>query len=265
MKQIRLVAAVAAAFVSAGCFQMASTITVNADGSGTIAQRLVFTRAAIEQLKQLGTLSGAKGAELDPLSEDQARAEAGKLGSGVTYVSSTRIDDAKGQGRETIYSFKDISQLRMNQQPQLPGGTVRSDSLDAMKQAVGFAMSRTENGNALLTISMPEPRLDHALSFGGQANAPSPEQLAMARQMFAGARVNIGIETAGPLVRTSSPYVTGNHVTLLDVDFDQLMTDSALERLRTVTSADDLRQALKDVPGVTLSLDPQITIEFKSR
>jgi hypothetical protein len=153
----------------------------------------------------------------------------------------------------------------MNQQPQIPGASIGSDSLNTMKDTVAFAMGRTENGNALLTISMPQPRLDHALSFGGQGNAPSPEQLAMARQIFSGARVNIGIEPSGTLVRTSSPYVSGNHVTLLDVDFDQLMTPSTLERLRAVTTADELREALKDVPGLTVSLDPQITIEFKGR
>jgi hypothetical protein len=268
MKQIRMALALAAAVASAGCFQMSTTLHVSPDGSGTIVQRMVFTRAAIEQLKQLGTMGRGGTQPFDPLSEDEARNQAEKLGPGVTYVSSTPIDDAAGQGRETIYSFKDISGLHISRQPQMPGGaTVQTDSLKAVDQPVSFSMSRLPNGNSLLTISMPQPNMNGgALGFGaGGQNIPSPEQLAMAKQLFAGAKVNIGVEPAGTLVRSSTPYVSGQHVTLLDVDFDQVMNSAALERLRGVANVDDLRAAVKDVPGLVVNLDPLITIEFAGK
>ena len=266
MKQIRLALALAAAVASAGCFQMATTLRVSPDGSGTIVQRMVFTRAAIEQLKQLGTMGRGGTQPFDPLSEDEARNQAEKLGSGVTYVSSKPIDDATGQGRETIYAFKDVGGLHINRQPQVPGATVQTDSLKAVDQPVSFSMSRLPNGNSLLTISMPQPNLNGgALGFGGGANMPSPEQLAMAKQLFAGAKVNIGVEPAGTLVRSSTPYVSGQRVTLLDVDFDQLMNGAVLERIRGVTTVDELRAVLKDVPGLVVNLDPLITVEFAGK
>jgi hypothetical protein len=246
---------------------MSSTVRVNADRTGTIVQRMVFTRAAVDQLKQLGTMGGNGTKPFDPVSEEQARAEAAKLGNGVTYVSSTPIDDETGLGRETTYAFTDIAELRINQQPQVPGARIQTDSLRAMSQTVAFGLDRLPNGNTLLTITMPQLDLNgRTLGLGGGGSSePSPEQLAMARQMFAGARVNIGVEPGGALVRTSSPYVAGNRITLLDLDFDRLFDGPGLERIRGVTTADELRAALKDVPGLTINLDPQITIEFKAR
>jgi len=96
----------------------------------------------------------------------------------------------------------------------------------------------------------------------GNGTEPSPEQIAMARQLLAGARLTIAVQPAGTLVRTSSPFVDGNRVTLIDVDFDQIMAAPVLDSMRSVQTADEARAMIKDVPGLKLSLDPQITIEF---
>jgi hypothetical protein len=262
MKHTRILLAVGAGLLSSGCFQIKSAVTVNGDGSGTIVQRLVFSGEALAQLRQLSAFSGTNGKPFDPLSEDQARADAAKIGSGVTYVSSAPIDDASGQGRETTYAFKDISGLRLTQQAGGAGASIQGNSGDSVKQNIGFAVTKLPNGNALLTITVPQANLG-AMGLGGAGRSEAtPEQLAVLKQMFAGARLTITVQPAGTLVRSSSPYVSGNQVTLLDVDFDQLMTGSTLERLMTAKTPDETRAMLKDVPGLTVSLDPEITIEF---
>jgi hypothetical protein len=263
MKQMRIVLALAASLLSSGCFQMKSAVTVSGDGSGTIVQRLVFSQEALAQLRQLSAFSGTNGKPFDPVSEDEARAQAAKIGSGVTYVSSMPVNDASGQGRETTYAFKDITGLRLNQQAAAPGGvSVQGNGVDATRQTIGFSLSKLPNGNALLTITVPQPDLA-AMSLGGAGRSEAtPEQLAMVKQMFAGARMTITVAPAGTLVRSSSPYVSGNQVTLLDIDFDQLMAGSTLDRLMTAKTPDEAKAMLKDVPGLTVSLDPEITIEF---
>jgi hypothetical protein len=40
------------------CFQFSTVLRVNADGSGTIDQRVLFTQAAVAQLRQLAALGG---------------------------------------------------------------------------------------------------------------------------------------------------------------------------------------------------------------
>ena len=43
----------ACGLTSGGCFQFASVLTVNPNGSGTIQQRVLFTPAALAQMKGL--------------------------------------------------------------------------------------------------------------------------------------------------------------------------------------------------------------------
>src|SRR5258707_420568 len=82
----------------------------------------------------------------------------------------------------------------------------------------------------------------------------------------AGAHLAIAIEPAGRLVRTSSPYVNGQRVTLVDVNVDSLLSDDTLlQRLQAARTPDETRTILKSVPGLKVNLDPEITIEFDAQ
>ena len=48
-----------AALISTGCFQMTTVLKVNADGSGAINHRMVYTKAALAPLKQFRFLQAA--------------------------------------------------------------------------------------------------------------------------------------------------------------------------------------------------------------
>ena len=88
----------------------------------------------------------------------------------------------------------------------------------------------------------------------------------MIKQMFAGMRVTVAVEPAGQLLKTSSPFVEGQRVTLLELAFDQLIAnEAAFSRAQAARSIDDVREALKDVPGLKINLAPEITIEFAGR
>ena len=135
----------------------------------------------------------------------------------------------------------------------------RVDSSDR----VSFALTRQADGHALLKITVPQlPALggDNAPRSG----SPSADQIAMLKPMLAGARLSIAIEPAGRLVRTSSPYVTGQRVTLVDVDIDSLLgDDTLLPRLQAARTPEETKAILKGVPGLKVNVDPEITIEFE--
>ncbi|HEV2986232.1 MAG TPA: hypothetical protein VGX46_17665 [Vicinamibacterales bacterium] len=243
---------------------MTTVLKVNGDGSGTIDHQLLLTRAALAQIRQFAALAGGRGQRLDLISEDQARAMAGNLGPGVSYVSSTPIDSADGQGRATTYAFTDISQIRISQQPQPPAGlTVGVQGLPKDTGSITCSMTRSEDGNVVLHINLPELSLPPAINDSTSGGTPIAQQMAMIRSLLADARVLIAVEPAGRLVRTSSPYVDGQRVTLVDANLDQLLGNEALlARLQASKSADDLKAALKDVPDLKLTLDREVTIEF---
>ena len=254
----------ACALTSGGCFQFASVLTVKGDGTGTIHQRVLFTSAALAQMRGLSLLGRRGITDFDPVSEEQARAAAARLGPGVTYVSSTPISTGEGQGRDIIYAFTDINQLHLAQTPPAPGGiTVRSQSLGTDQQ-ISFNLTKDPRGNSLLRINVPRPTLPGGKTLGQSDRGEfSPAQVAMFKQMVVGARLSIVVEPVGTIVRASSPYVEGQRVTLIDIDFDQLLgDDSVLSRLQEAKTEDEAKAVLAGLPRVKVNLDPTITIEF---
>src|SRR5262249_13153550 len=158
---------------------------------------------------------GGSGKPVDPFSESDARDMAGKMGEGVTLVSSSPVQVPGGEGRTNVYGFRDITKLRFNGAPAT-GSRLQAGGLGIAGSDIGtvtFDLSKTGNGNALLTLHTPTDlfdsfvgRMSGAGAGGFGASANGLEQLMMVRQMLAGIRLSIQVEPAGRLIRTSSPY-----------------------------------------------------------
>jgi len=243
---------------------MTTTVRLNGDGSGTIDHSMLITKAALAQLRQLSALGGGRGQTLDFVSEDQAKKMAETLGPGVTYVSSEPINTPVGEGRNSRYAFTDINTLRISPQPQSPGGiSVKTQAFSPDSNTITCSFAHAANGNGLLTISLPELNLQSAFGNANTGDAGITQQLAMARTLLAGARVLIGVEPAGQLVATSSPFVDGPQVTLLDVNLDQVLANEALiAKVQAAKTSEEMKAALTGVPGLRIVLERQVTIEF---
>jgi hypothetical protein len=261
---IRATLLLAGALASSACFQMTTVLRVNGDGSGTINHRMVYTKAALAQLKSFAALGGGRsGAAADPLSEQQARDTTASIGPGVTYVSSELVATPLGQGREAVYAFTDVSTLRISTQPAAPGGInlkVQGVSTQpSASESITFTLTHEANGNAMLHIHVPEPNY---LDFFGSPQAAG--QIGMIKTMLAGARVLLAAEPAGTLVKTSSPFVDGSRVTLLDIDLDTVLSDETLlPRIQAVAANPaEAKAVLLGAKGLKINLDPEITLEF---
>ena len=238
---------------------MTTVMRVGANGSGTLEHRMLFTTAALGQLRQLAMLGGGSGRNADPVSEGQARSMADTLGSGVSYVTSRPFESPVGRGRDATYAFTDVSRLNLSSQPAIPGGvSIKAQGLSTESAAVTFSITRETGGNAVLHIHVPEPNFLEVLGSPSVAG-----QLGSLRATLAGARVLLMVEPTGTLVRTSSPYVDGPRVTLLEVNLDDALKDETLlRRLQAAANADEAKAVIKDVPGLKINLDRDITVEF---
>lgn len=243
---------------------MTTIVHLNGDGSGTIDHSMLIAKAALAQLRQLTMLAGGRGQSLDFVSETQAKQMAATLGEGVAYVSSEPIDTPLGEGRIAHYAFADINNLRINPQPQTPGGlSIKTQAFSTDAGTITAAFKREPGGNALLTIGFPELNLQSALGNANTGDAGIAQQLAMVRTLLAGARIVIGVEPAGTLVRTTSPFVDGPRVTLLDVNLDQVLANEALiAQIQAAKTPEETKAALTGVPGLRIVLDREVTIEF---
>jgi hypothetical protein len=246
----------------AGCFQSSTVIHVKADGSGTIEQRTLLTEIAMDQLRTLAILGGGNPDSADPTSEAQARALAAVIGPGVTYVSSTPLKLEKLQGRDTLYAFTDVTELRVSEQPSLPGGVKLPAAVGGDSSPISFALDRKPDGNVVLRILVPRPAI-FPTGPNGETQPPTLQQITMVKQLLAGARLTVAIEPDGRLVQTSSPFVDGDRVTLIDVDVDRASTDPDLaKKLQSIKTPEETKAAINSIPGLKITLDPEITIEF---
>jgi hypothetical protein len=259
MRLMRLVVVLVVALASGACFQMTTILKVSADGSGTIMHRMVYSNQALAQLRQFAAFGGGRGAAFDPLSEQQARDMASSIGTGVTYVGSEPVTLPTGQGRESTYAFTDVSQLRISTQPAAPGGlSIGGPAFSTTSESITFSLTREPEGNAVLHIHVPEPNFLDAL--GSPAAAA---QIGMVKAMLAGAHMLLIAEPNGIVARTSSPYVDGQRVTLLEVDLDEVLKDETLlPRLQAAKTQDEAKAIVQGAPGLKINLDRDITIEF---
>ena len=259
MRSVRLSLLLIGALSSGACFQMTTTLKINSDGTGTIGHRRLYTTAALAQLRQFAALGGGRGDAVDPLSEQRAREMASSVGPGVSYLTAAPFSVPTGQGLDATYAFTDVTQLRISTQPATPAGVnVQAPGFSPESESVTFSLTHEANGNAVLHIHVPEPNF---LDFLGTPGAAG--QIAMIKQLLGGARVLLMAEPNGALVRTSSPFLDGPRVTLLDVDLDQVLKDDTLvTRMQAAKTPDEANTILKNAAGLKINLDRDITIEF---
>jgi hypothetical protein len=268
MRTAALAAALLPTIVFAGCFQSNVLVKVNADGSGSIETQTLLTSAAVAQVQQLsGAFGGGKPVEL--FSEQQARDVGARMGDGVTMVSTRALKTADAEGREAIYAFQDVTKVHISQTPDAPGGgSLRAGGLGlGQGEAMTIALSRNPAGNMVLTFHIGANLLGSLANQTGAGDAsrgmPLPaDQIAMMQPLLAGMRLALRVQPAGRLITTTSPYVDGNVVTLLDLDLDTLLADPAFKDLQTAKTSQEVKDDLKRIRGIKLNLDPDISLEF---
>ena len=264
------------ALPTAGCIQFETLVKVKGDGSGTIVQTMAMSTETMEKsMKSEGGKVdvGGKPMALEAKDIEQAKAEAAKMGEGVTFVKAEPIDTPQAKGMRAIYAFKDVTKLKVSQKPSSPGGAPApggGEADDSMK----FGFAKAANGNAVLTIAMPDLKAaadKKAATSKTPAKAPEapPEAMAMMKQMFKGLRIAIAVEPEGKVVQTNSPFVEGSRVTLMEMNFDALLADEA--KLKQFSAAmdggsiADAKRLMKGLKGMKISLDPEVKIEFAAK
>jgi len=279
----RVALAVVAAAAVSGCLQSTTVVKMKPDGSGTIEQTVTMSAEAVAQFSALAAMGddkdkkAGKGGIDDLFSDTEVRAAAAKMGQGVTFVSSQKIDTADRKGLKAIYAFTDIRKLSLEEMhaPSMggdAGGTSASGSpgASASDPPMTFDFKQLPGGNALLTIN--QPGVDKAMKTPDAAASKdkvdpkmAEQGLEMAKAFMKGLRVDVLIQVPR-VVKTNSPYVDGDTVTLLSMDFDKVLADpKALERMNGAKTLADTKAALKDFKGIKINLEPQVTIEFAGK
>jgi len=294
MKNLKYFLALGSLALLTGCFQSDTLVTVQPDGSGTVTESFVIGKAALDQMKQVaaslnarlqreGVTNAAK--PFDVMDEQKLRAEADKMGEGVSFVSAKKLTNDFGEGYTVTYAFKDISKLKLNQNrsgnlPEGPEGdngagdnpAGREPNLERIVHKAELITFDFKKGSvAELTIHTPAKSAGAAPEPKEEKAPSAPDTDAMVRQTMVGMmlkdmRVTLAVQVAGKIEKTDAEYVDGPKATLLEMDFNQLLADPAKTKALAHAQPEgleDIKKLIHSAPGMKAELKDTVKISFK--
>jgi hypothetical protein len=216
-----------------------------------------------EMMAAFDDAEGEKTAE-QKLAEkkEQAQKAGEKMGPGVTLVSYEVGDDGT---EKTVYAFEDISKLEIADTPMPSSDDEEGGGPPAPTAGYTFRHETSGGATTLVVVNSEEPEPEGGGAAAGEE--PSAEEktqmIGMFKGMFEGARIRTFLSVGGEIVETDSPHRAGSEITLLEIDFAELLADDAsVEAMATSDDRPD-RATLSKIKGITIFAEPELTVRFK--
>jgi hypothetical protein len=261
MYRIRAVLLGVAAMVAVGCIQGERHIRVEADGSGRVEDTVKPVGEFAEMMQGFEAMDEESTPE-EKLAEkeEKARAAAAKMGPGVSLVSYEVAEDGT---EKTVYAFEDISKIKITDTPTPPGADEAEGEEGAQTDAFSFRLERGGDETTLVVVNAAEPEASAAEPKEPPSAEEKEQMVGMFKGMFGGARVTTLLSVGGEILETSSPHRDGSTVTLLDIDFDTLMSNP--ESLEAIATSPErpTRATMSEIEGITVFSDPELTVRFR--
>lgn len=248
------------ALIAPGCLQSEAILHVKKDGSGTMQMDLLVNEE-MASMMTAGT-TAEEGEEPRIMSDAELIARGAQLGEDVRFVSSEKIVKPGYEGVRARYEFDDIRKIRMSMSPGEGAQT-------GAGEPITFEFAPGSDGVAHLSIHIPSDSTQQTQSSESSMPQPTAEEIEQMRAIFGGLRISAKLVTDGEIVQTNSPYRDGSTVTLLEMDFDQLLSD--IDKFTEVVSLGqpkdlaELTERLRGVPGIKINPTNTVTVDFSAK
>ncbi|RPI75801.1 MAG: hypothetical protein EHM47_01610 [Ignavibacteriales bacterium] len=144
-----------------GCIQIETKVNLNNDGSGTVEETVLMGNEMVQMLNEF--IAGFSSDTTQPeefkiYNEEDLKEREAEFGEGVTLLSSSVYETETQQGYKVVYSFSDISKLKIDQSPDSRIPDDASGIEVKEKNYVTFSFNKGDISE--LTIDLPEPEKD---------------------------------------------------------------------------------------------------------
>jgi len=249
-----------------GCFKVETTVKINKDGSGKIFQTVMFSKAFAEMISQFaGSFGDSSETEEFALFEEKEFIESAKeFGSGVKYVSGEQVSEDGWEGFRAEYEFDDLNKIRLEPEPD-DKVSVGMEEQDVEEDTEYYFFKFIKGDVPEVIIDRPEIEKefdDEEIDIEGSDDDFNEEFL----KMMDGMRIDIALEFEGEIIETNATHVEGSKVTLLSMDFGEIIKNKeTLEMLKKNQPDDieDLEAFVEKIPGMKLELKKPISVKFK--
>ena len=273
MKNVKLffLAIFASAFLS-GCLQVDTKINLNNDGSGTIEETVVIKSAVINMMKEFAmAFDSTKANDFEMFKESEIKDKASNYGEDVKYISGEKVVIDGYEGIKALYSFKDINKIKINPSPEdkMPfGDEFKNEEEKPVDDNLKFNF--TKGNPSILVIDFPKPEMKDEVDIDSNDtevedstfNEDAQQKII---EMFDGMKINVSLNFNNPIVETDASFVDGNKITIMQVDFSEIIKHKdVLENLQKTKpeTMEQFKEAIGDLPGVKIEFKEKVIIKF---
>ena len=261
-------------FFFSGCIEYKLTIKVKPDGSGTVKEKVILGEMITEMMASFMAMGGEENEEeFSMFDEEELRANASKMGKGVKFKKGEKVSEKNREGYAAVYSFKDINDLMLDQNPSdvMPMGDFDSNS-ESDGNKIRFKFNKGSVSD--LTVIMPEEdyseidgneneEYNYSGNEDGELNEADLEEV---KSFFKDFNIIINLVVDGEISKTNATYVKENKITLLKMNFEKLMDSPEklleLQKMNDV-SVNEAKEFFKEIPGIKFELNEKINVQFK--
>jgi len=247
------------------CMDMTQTISLNKDGSGELVEEIYIAKEALEQMQAMSAGMAPDKPAKDPLDDmanpEKLKAAAALKGEGVSFDKVERLQRPDGsKGMKVTYKFTDINKLTMKEGlgPDA-NGPRHAPMVNPYKYADGkltftapYAAKQAEQNNAEAAKKDEE-----------QLSDEEQMQQQQMLQFMKGMRMKQIIKIPGGIAKTNAKMVSGDQITLMNVDFEKFVGQDAKKLKQLDLKGAKLEEALKNAEGIQIDIQEQITVELK--
>jgi hypothetical protein len=252
------------------CLQVDTTINVNKDGSGTINEKVLISKTFVSMVKEFARAfqDSASTDEFVFFKEEEIIADAKDYGEDVKYVSHRSISDDQWEGFQAVYSFTDITKVKVQPDPDSKVGMGDDETPTTANK--DFYFFKFKKGNiAELIIDRPglEFTPDAAEDSESETSEQNDEEMGEEFvKMMEGMKINIAVQVDGKITSTNASYVEGSKITLMQMDFGEMMKnkESFKEfKNKEPKNIEEMKEFLEKFPGMKIEVEKPISVKFK--
>ncbi len=233
-----------------GCLEFHTLVKVNPDGSGTIEEKFLMSKAVAKMIASLSeSFSSDSIQKREPLTlfdEDEIKADTAKLGKNVKYVSGRKLSENGQEGFRAVYNFKDLNDLHINQNPnsQIPlDESGKVDSVD--KEYVNFQFIPGEPAKIIIHLAQNKndtSSFNFRNQFSDSTTFSDSTMYNEVVKMMTDLKISLDLKLNGKIVNTNASYVQDSTITLFNIDFNEMLKDpQKAERIQEKETAKSSR------------------------
>lgn len=256
-----------------GCLQVDTTINLKKDGSGTINEKVLMSKTFVNMMKEFATAfqdsSTTAEEEFSFFKDDEIIADAKEYGQDVKYVSHEFISNDQWEGYEVVYSFDDISKIRIQPDPDSKMGMTEGETeVEESDEYYFFKFKKGDVSELIIDRPPIDFNNDSTSQEGSDEDAESNEDEFgdEAMKMMEGMKINIAINVDGNISSSNATYIDGSTVTLFHMNLGEMMKNKeAFKEFKDnePESIEDMKQLMEKFPGMKIEIQKPVSVKFK--